>query len=207
MDQLNTEKFKCPKCKDDKVRGEFGICNGQRNTWCKNCCAAAVRHCYANNILYRESQKAAHDRRALRNHRYLYAYLRSHPCVDCGETDPLILQFDHVIERTKKNDVTGHILNCIARMQEEIDLCVVRCCNCHAKKTAKVFNTIRFQICKEVENKGTYLSIEELLQDEEDGRNRRNRGKANPFFQKVHTEEAKAMMRASLARPQQARLF
>ena len=207
MEQPNIEMFTCPKCKNPKIRDEFGTCNGKRNTWCKACCAAAVRHCYANNIEYRASSKAAGERRALRNHRFLYAYLRAHPCVDCGESNPLVLQFDHVTERTKSNDVTGFIACSIARILKEIALCVVRCGNCHTKKTAAVFNTIRFQLCKEAAERGEYSSVEKLLLEETTARERRNHGSDNAFFEKQHTEDAKEKMRNSKGGPLQRRLF
>jgi hypothetical protein len=31
---------------------------------------------------------------------YLIEFFRERPCVDCGETDPLVLEFDHLGTRT-----------------------------------------------------------------------------------------------------------
>jgi len=189
------QKFPCPHCTKEKIRDEFGTINGGRNKWCKMCCAEAVRRCYANNVEYRESAKAAGDRRVLRNHRFLYAYLRSHPCVDCGEVDPLILQFDHVTEGTKTNDVTGLSDCCLTRILREIALCVVRCGNCHLRKTAIALNHVRYQICKEATEKEKYPTMDELLAEETVARQKRYCREENPFFGKHHTEEARTKMR------------
>lgn len=64
-------------------------------------------------------------------------YLLEHPCVDCGNSDILVLEFDHV-RGTKKDN-----LNILMRksnlesVKEEIAKCDVRCVNCHRKKTNK----------------------------------------------------------------------
>ena len=66
--------------------------------------------------------------------RFVTNYLRSHLCVDCGESDPYILTFDHV-RGTKKMNVSqmlkqGYSLEAI---QTEISKCQVRCGNCHMR--------------------------------------------------------------------------
>lgn len=62
-------------------------------------------------------------------------YLTVHPCVDCGETDPRVLDFDHDGE---KNFTIGDALtrSCINpdNLTREIALCTVRCSNCHRKR-------------------------------------------------------------------------
>ena len=40
-----------------------------------------------------------------RNKEYVKNYLLSHPCVDCKETDPIVLEFDHVRGK-KRTEVT-----------------------------------------------------------------------------------------------------
>lgn len=68
----------------------------------------------------------------------LLLYLDEHPCVDCGESDPIVLDFDH-IRGTKTASVSYLLGSSMSwdRVQKEIDKCVVRCANCHRKKTAK----------------------------------------------------------------------
>jgi 5-methylcytosine-specific restriction endonuclease McrA len=74
------------------------------------------------------------------NRRQLYGYLLSHPCVDCGESDVLVLEFDHRVPADKVRDVGG--LAATRRWPSvlmEIEKCDVRCVNCHRRKTALQF--------------------------------------------------------------------
>ena len=73
---------------------------------------------------------------------FVFNYLKEHPCVDCGETDPIVLSFDHV-RGTKKMNLSqmvnqGYSLEVI---QAEIDKCEVRCFNCHMRKEKRVRGT------------------------------------------------------------------
>lgn len=62
-------------------------------------------------------------------------YLEDHPCVDCGEADPIVLEFDH---RGEKLFEIGGCINRgygVDRIMAEIAKCDVRCANCHRRKT------------------------------------------------------------------------
>lgn len=71
----------------------------------------------------------------LRNKEYVYQFLLTHKCVDCGESDPIVLEFDHLSD--KDLEIAAAIFDAwsIKRLQQEIDKCDVRCANCHRKKT------------------------------------------------------------------------
>lgn len=76
---------------------------------------------------------------------FVFSYLSSHPCVDCGEADPMILTFDHV-RGTKKMNVSqmvnqGYSLEAI---QSEMDKCAVRCANCHMRIEKQRRGTVYF---------------------------------------------------------------
>jgi len=63
-----------------------------------------------------------------------------HPCIDCGESDIRVLEFDHVRGEKKANigDMAGANI-AWQRIEAELAKCVVRCANCHRRKTASDF--------------------------------------------------------------------
>jgi hypothetical protein len=64
-------------------------------------------------------------------------YLLSHPCVDCGEDDLRVLDFDHRPGSWKTHNVMFLVSSgySLARIRTEIEKCEVRCRNCHARVT------------------------------------------------------------------------
>lgn len=56
-------------------------------------------------------------------------------CVDCGEKDFDVLEFDHV-RGEKSGTVAQFMRSGPSRLYAEIDKCEVRCANCHRKVTA-----------------------------------------------------------------------
>ena len=69
---------------------------------------------------------------------YINDYLKANPCVDCGETDIIVLEFDHVGEEgTKKFNISDatRLGYGMPKSKAEMAKCEVRCANCHRKKT------------------------------------------------------------------------
>ncbi|HET8567463.1 MAG TPA: hypothetical protein VFM93_00570 [Candidatus Limnocylindria bacterium] len=108
-------------------------------SWCREC----FKEVNAANF------QRDHERQIARIHRNkaraiaeaqeaLLRYLVAHPCVDCGESDPVVLEFDHVRGR-KRADVTVLVTrgSSVRTVMEEIEKCEVRCANCHRRKTAR----------------------------------------------------------------------
>jgi hypothetical protein len=68
---------------------------------------------------------------------FLADYLTEHPCVDCGNSDLRVLDFDHRPGTPKRKDVMRMVKEgfSIPRLTDEIAKCDVRCRNCHAVVT------------------------------------------------------------------------
>jgi hypothetical protein len=69
---------------------------------------------------------------------FINNYLKANPCVDCGETNIIVLEFDHIGEVGTKHftisDAVRHGIG-MTKLKTEIAKCEVRCANCHRKKT------------------------------------------------------------------------
>lgn len=117
------KKKTCPSCREDLPTSAFSIRNSSPDGFQHSC-----KKCHGE-------QKAEIR---LRRRRFIWDYLLSHPCVDCGESDPTVLDFDHVRGTKIENVCTmlcrGQTLD---RIKEEMDKCEVRCANCHRRITAK----------------------------------------------------------------------
>jgi hypothetical protein len=135
----------CTKCGLPKDEEEFGWERpGHRNAACKKCRAEHQAEYYENN---KEKELAYKWERQLRKREearlYVFTYLSQHPCVDCGEKDPLVLTFDHV-RGVKKLAVSQMVSQgySIELLRLEIDKCEVRCHNCHHRIEKKRRGTI-----------------------------------------------------------------
>ena len=132
----------CTKCFEEKPIEDFPWKNNIRNkrhAVCKTCTAKRSNDWYQEN-------KEGHIKNVrvntkgyrLEARQYIWGYLSTHPYVDCGETDPVVLEFDHV-RGNKVADVTAIVGHGYAKEKiiEEIEKCDIRCTNCHRRKTAK----------------------------------------------------------------------
>jgi hypothetical protein len=72
-----------------------------------------------------------------RNRAFIREYLLGHPCVDCGERNPALLEFDH--QRDKLREVSRMAWSSVPleALTREIAKCEVRCVNCHTRRTAQ----------------------------------------------------------------------
>jgi hypothetical protein len=131
---------RCGRCGESKPLEEFAWrrrAQGQRDNYCRPCRAAYKQEHYAANRR-RYIDLAQQRKRAIANERaaFLVEFFRSHPCVDCGESDPLVLEFDHLGDK-KFGIAKGLRDRNWQKVLDEMAKCGVVCANCHRRRTAR----------------------------------------------------------------------
>ena len=128
------EVKRCGRCERTLPIWEFNRHpTRDRQHWCRSCFSSYFA---ARGARHRTQSAKARTRRRLAARRFVETYLEGHPCVDCGESDRLVLEFDHV--EPKRADVS-HLTAAgwsVGRIEREIDRCEVVCVNCHRRRTA-----------------------------------------------------------------------
>lgn len=130
----------CTKCNLSKSIEEFSWKDKAKCKKHKHCKLCQKLHDSTHKdesyfIRKRANRKAF----AKRNRDFVFDYLSQHPCVDCGQTDPIVLEFDHISDKEKAISNVIHRWS-LDHIVSEIEKCEVRCANCHRRKTAKQMN-------------------------------------------------------------------
>ena len=96
---------------------------------------ASRKHYESNKatVNARSMQRATVVRKKIRA--WLHEYLKNNPCVDCGESDPVVLEFDHQRDKLFAIGDAPRKTTSIKVVAAEVAKCEVRCANCHRKKT------------------------------------------------------------------------
>lgn len=138
QDYLKNKLKKCHVCLEEKPLNMFPIRRTRpfvRKNKCRSCTEAHA----VNRRTKPAEAPTSRKNRILMKKRVFLLYFQTHPCVDCGEKDPVVLDFDHRVPGEKSFTISqglGHSYS-LHRLMEEIEKCDVRCANCHRRKTAK----------------------------------------------------------------------
>ncbi len=128
----------CSLCKREKLDEDFNFkykSRGIRQRHCRKCTRFEIRrHYLANKEYYLRKARIRNEWYRKMMSDYVLKFLKIHPCVDCGEKDPLVLEFDHMRDKFKaisrmRSD------NSFEKLKTEVSKCQVRCANCHRRKT------------------------------------------------------------------------
>jgi hypothetical protein len=126
----------CSKCGEEKAEDAFAP---SRDYWCRECVAEYNKKHYEENKENYKDRARKHERRYKgRNFRFVWLVLLRSCCVDCGETDERVLEFDHV-KGEKKDSVVRLAENGygISTIKAEMKKCEIVCRNCHKRRTMK----------------------------------------------------------------------
>jgi len=95
-------------------------------------------HYKKNKELYKSRAKTHKAKSIKRNREFVKSYKLESPCLDCGEPDWIVLEFDHV--KGKKRGNIGDMVNSpvgLKTLIKEMGKCEVVCANCHRRRTHK----------------------------------------------------------------------
>ncbi len=129
----------CATCREWKKEDDFNWrfkSLGIRHPTCRECHKPFRKNWYENNKK-RHLQQVKERKHEARNaaREFVYNYLSTHPCAECGEANPVVLEFHH---REGKEKAISEMVGGgypIETIRSEIDKCDVLCANCHRKKT------------------------------------------------------------------------
>lgn len=125
-------------CKQELEMEMFSEFKGVRRPYCIVCYRDyQAKYRESNRDILNAKQRAKRREYVLNYMNRLGEYLLAHPCVDCGETDPLVLEFDHLDPKIKLCNISDIRKGSWERILAEIDKCQVVCANCHKRRTAK----------------------------------------------------------------------
>lgn len=143
----------CSRCKETKNLDEFNFKNKLKNIkhcFCRECGKIYTSNHYKDNKDYYKKKARKHTNNAKeKTVLLLIDYFKDNLCANCGEGDPIVLDFDHIDPKNKSIEVSRLITNGFTKWSEimvEISKCQVLCANCHRRKTAKDKNWFKFRI-------------------------------------------------------------
>jgi hypothetical protein len=131
------ELHRCPRCGRLLPPTAFNRSAELRlQGYCRECQSAWYRENRTRHIANVNSNRARYRER---NRTFILDYLTTHPCVDCGEPDPAVLEFDHVRGKTRLVSRLTWGSAPLDLIRAELERCEVRCVNCHMRRTALQF--------------------------------------------------------------------
>lgn len=139
----------CQRCKGLIDSSKFNYKIKAKNLlspYCKDCSREYVKNHYrANREYYLKKANIRNKKIRQEIKKYIWDFLKLNKCVDCGENNPIVLEFDHVKEKsfTISRHAKDHTLE---QVKLEIDKCEVRCANCHRVRTANQFGWSRMPL-------------------------------------------------------------
>jgi hypothetical protein len=130
---------KCSNCRIEKELDQFGP--GPKR---KGGGRYVASHCHECRRLlartrYKDKGNAYWEDRRDFHRLKLFEYWQTHSCIDCGISNPVVLEFDHRDPAQKKANIST-LISSKGRWEdilEEIEKCDVVCANCHKIRTAK----------------------------------------------------------------------
>jgi hypothetical protein len=132
----------CSVCKIKKQPKDFNLKSSNPDGLqriCRICSNKASKKYYQKNKdKHIKNTSLNREKYYKRNREYVYNLLLNSCCIDCGISDPIVLEFDHIKDKVK--DISKMIVGySMKSLKNEIKKCEIVCANCHRRRTAKTF--------------------------------------------------------------------
>lgn len=140
--RVYTRLRQCELCSNKFIRyyGPGAPKNGPSTIYCNTCRPKYMQFRYQSNRKRHDANTIVNQRkRRTEQRRLVFDYLKVHPCVDCGNSNPIVLEFHHV--RGVKEANVGSLISggySDETIFSEIAKCDVVCSNCHKIRTASI---------------------------------------------------------------------
>jgi predicted transcriptional regulator len=130
--RLDPEMKFCGRCRRPRSLSHFNRAGDGHQHRCRDCFREYFRQ---RGSVHREQSNAARVKRINAAQTFVREYLSEHVCVDCGEDEIAVLEFDHVGEKTAE---VARLMNTgqISKLRREMQNCEVVCGCCHRRRTA-----------------------------------------------------------------------
>lgn len=132
---------RCATCGEVKKETDFNWRwkrLGIRHPTCRECHKGYRKNWYEKNKDTHLKNVKRRKKKVIQTAKeYVWDYLSNHPCVECGQDNPVVLEFDHLEDKSKSISLLVGQGYSIKTIKKEIAKCQVLCANCHRKKTAK----------------------------------------------------------------------
>lgn len=134
----------CRYCSTTKSIGDFafrGKDKTRKQAYCTECMKIFRKNHYHNNKEQYVLRSRKYKKKIIKKY---IDWLSTKSCVDCGESDVVVLECDHV--RGKKDGQISSMIRLVSwsKILEELKKCEIRCANCHRRKTAKQLNWTKY---------------------------------------------------------------
>lgn len=132
---------KCNRCNNEFEVSMFPKRRGKLLGVCSRCYQQHYGDPATVDQTYRDKIRQANARRKERCRSYMATILTQASCMDCGISDPIVLEFDHREPDAKYRDISEIILDgSIEVLKNELGKCDIVCANCHRRRTTAMQN-------------------------------------------------------------------
>ena len=134
----------CYRCYKLTNANDFYIRNKKVLGVCVTCYEQHYKQTCKSEAELKKTLKDSALRTKNKRRAFIKDYLLNHPCMDCGLTDLLVLEFDHREPKDKLKNISSLLSGgSITQIKKELEKCDVVCANCHRRRTSKMFGNWR----------------------------------------------------------------